>query len=166
MAVPRANWISSEPIGSAPSFRPWSESDHERFAALVEASYAGTLDCPAMEGWRSIHDTLAGYAATGNSRTRYWWTIETHEGAAGVLLVAEHAATRQWELVYMGLIPTARGRGLARHALRFLQEQSRDVDSVYLAVDGANDPAIRLYASVGFFELARRTAFAKPLVTH
>ena len=39
------------------------------FAALVEATYEGTLDCPAVNGLRSIHERLARLSGDGNIRS-------------------------------------------------------------------------------------------------
>lgn len=132
-------------------------------ARLVEATYQGSLDCPAMDGWRTIEDCLAGYAATGDSATDRWWVIETDDGPCGVLLTTEHRATRQWELMYVALLPNVRGRGLAREALEYLHHEARtsDADSVYLSVDASNVPAIRIYDLLGYQHLATRTIFAK-----
>jgi ribosomal protein S18 acetylase RimI-like enzyme len=56
-----------------------------------------------------------------------------------------------WEVIYLGLTPGARGRGLGRAVLRHALELARDhVPFLELAVDLRNTPAVRLYRSAGF----------------
>ena len=52
----------------------------------------------------------------------------------------------------IGVVPEYRGRGISRHILLAGMEflQSLDVASIGLEVDETNDPAIRLYNSIGF----------------
>jgi ribosomal protein S18 acetylase RimI-like enzyme len=65
----------------------------------------------------------------------------------------------------MGLIPEVRGRGwgllLIKHA-QWLAAQA-NCNRVVLAVDAANEPAIRLYSLAGFSEFDRRTVWIKSL---
>jgi len=69
------------------------------------------------------------------------------------------------ELVYLGLIPEARGRGLGsrllRHGLR--QIHQRTESTVSLAVDEQNTPAIQLYKQQGFRRVMRRMAMIRSL---
>ena len=69
------------------------------------------------------------------------------------------------ELVYLGLAPGARGRGLGRqllrHGLGLLHE--RRERSVTLAVDSRNTPALSLYESEGFRPAVQRAALIRSL---
>ena len=64
------------------------------------------------------------------------------------------------EVVYFGLAPNARGRGvggyLLDHALGIVQDGGGQ--SVALACDELNHPAMRLYQSRGFAMRLRRSA--------
>jgi GNAT superfamily N-acetyltransferase len=162
----RETWPDDYTSAARLQFAPAAKYDASKLAEIVEATYAGSLDCPAMDGWRTIEDCLSGYAATGDSATDHWWVIESDNVPCGVVLATEHRATRQWELMYVALVPQFRGRGLARHALEFLHSQARDAgaDSIYLSVDANNAPAIRIYTTLSYQHLAQRTIFAKRIV--
>jgi hypothetical protein len=83
------------------------------------------------------------------------------------LLLADHPDDDQWELVYMGIIPAARGRGwglqITRHAQWLTGCAARR--RLILAVDAANQPAVAMYAAAGFQTWNRRSAFVKSLPT-
>jgi len=85
------------------------------------------------------------------------------------LLNGAHPATGSAgsvELVYLGLVPEARGRGLGRrlleHGLALLKGRSER--AVVLAVDERNTPAMKLYREAGFRPSLRRVAFIRPVV--
>jgi ribosomal protein S18 acetylase RimI-like enzyme len=80
-----------------------------------------------------------------------------------VLILAGHAAAGNWELVYMGVTPEARGRGLGANIVHFaLNVAARGgAQRVVLAVDAANQPAVEMYRRAGFLEWERRTVFAR-----
>jgi ribosomal protein S18 acetylase RimI-like enzyme len=81
----------------------------------------------------------------------------------GCLLLADHPLQNQWELVYMGIVPEARGMrlGLAvtRHAQRLAHGAGRE--RLVLAVDAANAPALELYRRAGFLAWDQRRVFLK-----
>jgi len=140
----------------------------QRWAQIVEQTYQGTQDCPELNGVRNVRDVLAGYrAATGDGPGH--WLIARHKPPGGepldvgCLLLAEHPEGRQWELLYMGLVPEARGRGwgtdLVRHA-QWLAAQA-GIDRLVLAVDARNAPALSAYAAAGFVAWDRRSIFLK-----
>jgi ribosomal protein S18 acetylase RimI-like enzyme len=68
-------------------------------------------------------------------------------------------------LVYLGVIPAARGHGyglaLTRHALWLARQFRRQ--RVVLAVDAANAPAISVYEAAGFFGFDQRLVIIKKL---
>ncbi len=153
-----------------PSDRPSSELEFcpaaegappSSLAAVVEATFQATLDCPALNGVRSIADVLAGYEATGDSGRR-WWRLVRHGGeTVGCLLVADHPEQESCELVYMGLVPAARRRGWGRQMARHAQWLTRQAgrQQLVLAVDAANHPAAALYSAEGFRVWERRWAY-------
>ena len=150
-----------------PAAAPGSEleylevGDQVPLASVLEATYEATLDCPELNGARPIEDVLAGYAATGASGRR-WWRLVRHGGnMVGCLLVADHPHQEACELVYMGLVPGARGRGWGRRLARYAQWLTRRAGrrQLVLAVDAANHPAVALYAAEGFSAWERRWAY-------
>ena len=125
---------------------------HARFAQLVDATYQDTLDCPAVNGVRSVEDVLQGYQATGHFDPQRWFIVRHQGEDVGCLILTDYPELATWELIYVGLVPAARGRGwglsVVRHALWLCGQASRN--RLILAVDAANEPALRIYAAAGF----------------
>lgn len=143
----------------------WSEENRPLFAEAIARSYEGTRDCPGLLGLREMDDIIAGHRSTGKFNPKHWtvWTDETAKdipGAVALLLMAESRQGLGFELVYLGVSPAARGRGLSkvlmRHALDLAGRSGRG--ELYLAVDAANEPAMRLYRGLGFRISVRKTA--------
>ena len=133
-------------------FEPYSPALHARFAQLVDATYENTLDCPAVNGVRSIDDVLQGYRATGHFDPGRWFIVRHQGEEIGCLILTDYPEHAIWELIYMGLLPAARGRGrglkIVRHALWLARQAARN--RLVLAVDAADGPALRMYAAAGF----------------
>jgi len=144
-------------------FEPFQESQAERLAPLVEATYAETMDCPAMNGMRPMCDVLAGYRGTGRYRPENWQFARAGDEDVGVLLLAEHAAAKYWELMYMGLVPSVRGRSWGGEIVRQAQRMALDAGAqrLLLAVDAANAPALAMYRQAGFAPWDRRTVYVR-----
>lgn len=144
-------------------FEPYQPSQHGRLAHLVDATYVNSLDCPGLNGIRRIEDVLEGYRRTGVFDPARW-LIARHAGEdAGCLLLADHPQHDNYELVYMGVLPSARGHGwgvdMTRHAQWLTRLAGRP--RLVLAVDAANQPAIRMYASAGFRAWDRRSVYVR-----
>ncbi|MEI8372372.1 MAG: GNAT family N-acetyltransferase [Planctomycetota bacterium] len=142
-------------------FEPYAPTRHARFAELVDATYKDSLDCPAVNGVRSVDDVLQGYRATGHFDPERWFIIHHQSEEIGCLILTDYPENAIWELIYMGLLPTARGRGLGveivRHALWLAGQASRN--RLVLAVDAANGPALRMYAAAGFQAWDRKSVY-------
>ncbi|MEQ8317027.1 MAG: GNAT family N-acetyltransferase [Phycisphaerales bacterium] len=140
---------------------------HEDLVEALNDSYSDTLDCPALCGMRRTSDILASHAAIGRPELALW-SIVSHEGRpAGAMLLACLPEQRCYELVYIGLGPSLRGRGLGESLLESAIEQiaarlkrapRSGRWSLTCAVDTANAPAVRLYERVGFMSFDRRVA--------
>jgi ribosomal protein S18 acetylase RimI-like enzyme len=146
-------------------FERYSSSAADRFAAIVERTYQGTRDCPRLNGVRPGAEVLEGYRAVGRFDPAIWRLVRHHGNDIGCLLLAHHPPHKLWELVYMGIVPEARGYGfgvaLTRHA-QWLARRA-GIESLALAVDAANEPAIKGYAAAGFASRDRRSVFLKVL---
>jgi mycothiol synthase len=144
-------------------FMPYDERNRERLGSLIEQSYVGTLDCPALNGARGMDDVIAGYQATGLFRPEIWQIVRHNGEDVGVLLLADHPSARHWELVYMGLVPKGRGRGWGRQITQHAQSLARlaNVERIVLAVDAANFPALEMYRAMGFEKWDRRHVFVR-----
>lgn len=140
---------------------------HDDLRYALEQTYIDTLDCPGLCGMRDTQDIIASHAAIGRPELALWSLIR-HEGVpAGALLLSCMAEQRCYELVYLGLGPSLRGRGLgelllrsaiAQLASRLRQGGHRSGWSLTCAVDTANTPAMQLYQRLGFIPFDHRVA--------
>ena len=160
------NWeVAAEPDSPATTleFEPFRDSQRDRFVALVETTYESTQDCAALNGKRPMDEVLDGYRATGTYRPENWLIVRNAGHDVGVLLLADHCAANHWELLYMGLVPSVRGRtfgcGVVRHAQRMAR--AAGVERIVLAVDAENISAIKMYSETGFTAWDRRTVFVR-----
>lgn len=158
-------------------FQPLDESAASiaRLASVVEQTFQGSHDCPAIHGLQSLRDALASYRSTGEFDPSRWFIVCDRHADVGCLLLTEHPASSSfpiphspfpaafWELTYMGLIPPSRGRGwgieIVRHA-QWLAAEAQ-AERLVLAVDAANAPAIRVYSAAGFEAWDRRSVFLR-----
>ena len=138
----------------------WSEDNRKRFADAILASYIDTLDCPALLGTRAIDDVIAGHMASGEFDPKNWFCLYEGDTPLGVMLLNKITHRSALELVYLGLTPQARGRGLAQQLVQFamnLTEKTKTAQ-ILLAVDQDNQPARKLYTRMGFARGDKKTA--------
>jgi ribosomal protein S18 acetylase RimI-like enzyme len=130
----------------------YGQSEHARFARVIEASYEGSMDCPALNGVRDIEEVIEAHKAAGVFEPNGWLLLMCDGQPVGVLLLSRVVYRPAMEIVYMGLIPQARGRGLGGVLVQraIAEAQQRGVDALMLAVDAGNTPARRLYTANGF----------------
>lgn len=143
----------------------YSAGIHKEFAHVVEGTYRGSLDCAGLTGVRDIEDTLASHRAAGEFDPRFWLLARKGGVPVGVLLMARIPERGAMEVVYMGLLPEARGSGLGVTLLRRAVELARSQGAglVTLTVDIENAPARRLYAAFAFHEWSRREVWIRVL---
>jgi len=137
-------------------------------AALLEAlerTYEDTLDCPALCGLREIHDVLESHRATGRHDPKLWWMVWFESRPLGAMLFNPCPDQGTIELVYLGLSPELRGKGIASRLLGFGLHRlsNRREPEVTCAVDLQNQPALRLYSRHGFTTSVQRLALVRPL---
>lgn len=156
---------------------PFSNATRPLFEQAIRASYVDSLDCPALHEVRPINEVIESHKAAGAFRPD-WWQVLVRDGSGsrregggvipvGVLLLAGMGEkTGGLELVYLGLAPEARGKGLARYLLNVASRATFECHEqiLTLAVDDANKRAIALYESCGFRLLRRRRVLARDLV--
>lgn len=140
------------------------DADLPTLRRALERTYIDTLDCPGLCSLRTTDDVIESHKAAGRFDPAHWWIIEADGEAEGCVLLSPSPEMRSLELVYMGLGPALRGKGLAVLSLRTAIERAQrlDLDEVSCAVDIINEPARAVYARLGFTEFARRIAFVKP----
>ncbi|QEH39020.1 Mycothiol acetyltransferase [Aquisphaera giovannonii] len=152
------------PLADPPPPRlAWRSFDPEQpdtFCRLLQATYIASLDMPELDGIRSLQEVIEGHRATGRFVPSRWriGQVEGEPEAAALLLLADIPDREVWEVVYLGLTPPARGRGLGRAAIaQALELAAPHAPRLELAVDLRNTPATRLYASTGFVPFDRRS---------
>lgn len=139
------------------------ERDREQLIRLLDRTYEQTLDCPELCGMRDTADVLESHRLAGEFDPGTWFLA--FEGAEPVAcgLFAKAKGRMSVELVYLGVAPSARKRGLARHLMWLGVEAARKAgaDELTCAVDGRNTPAITLYERFGMREVGRRVALVR-----
>lgn len=131
------------------------------FAATLLATYAGSLDCPEVAGTRTPDELLDGFRGPLTMQPAWWYLARRAGEPVGVVLFEAGTEPGGLELSYLGLTPTARGRGWGDELVRFaLGIAAADRCHILsLSVDVRNDPARRLYRRHGFRELDRRDVY-------
>ena len=99
-------------------FEVFSEAEQDRLAEIIERTYEGTLDCPALDGQRDIADVIQGYQETGVYNPSRWFFVRHDDADIGCLLLADHPAENQWELIYQGIIKTNRKLSITQSSLK------------------------------------------------
>jgi len=154
------------------SLGPDESSIDARLLIALSRSYEQTLDCPDLCRLRSPEDVLESHRSVRKFDPRWWWLIELNGEPEGVMLFTANPEQGDVELVYLGLSPKLRGKGIAgtlmRSGMRELAyglkaRRSRGTGKLCCAVDLANEPARRLYRGLGFQMTAERVAMVRPL---
>jgi len=145
------------------TFETYCEAEHERFVKLIEQTYEATQDCAALNGQRPMSETIDGYRATGVFHPENWLFVRSGVEHVGVLLLADHGTSEHWELVYMGLVPAARGKRIGAAIVQHAQQlvHRAGVARLVLAVDAANSPAIKMYNESGFIGWDTRIVYVR-----
>jgi GNAT superfamily N-acetyltransferase len=147
----------------------YSQQSHPLFATAIAASYQDSLDCPALNGVRRIEDIIAGHKAGGEFDPSNWFVICQQDPInggnepIGVLLLSRLPKGDSAELVYLGLSPAARGRGLGDWMMRraFTTAAAMGVARLSLAVDSINAPALKLYYRFGMARMGSKVAMMR-----
>jgi mycothiol synthase len=128
-------------------------------------SYRESLDCPGLNGKRSIEDVIEGHKATGQHDPKLWFLLTESHWPRAVVLLSPTVSGETLELVYLGLVPEARGRGIGDLAMRqaLAVGWAGRYEQLSLAVDARNAPAMKLYFRHGFQRVSSRLAMMRDL---
>ncbi len=152
------------PDPAGPAFALWPfPLVGDRLGRTLLATYKDSLDFPELIGGRTLDDIFAGHRAGIVYDPQRWWLIQQAGSDAGVVLVGLIPETGDWDLSYLGLLPTFRGISLGRAVLAEIlrRAQAAGVPNVVLAVDERNTPACRMYRAAGFLAEDSREVFLK-----
>lgn len=148
------------------TMRPARSADDVRTVFAVEqASFADHFGIPVRPDFETW---LADISARPGHDPERWWIAELDGEPVGVCLLdnskAEHGEDHVRRL---GVLPSARGRGIGRWLLECAAAEAaaRGQSALTLSVDGANTTgATRLYESVGFAIRHVVDMWVRPLV--
>jgi mycothiol synthase len=131
---------------------PFGEANAAIFGETLARTYKGTLDCPELNGVRTVEEILTAYREAGSFRPERWWLLRKGDMPAGIVILTELPEDGAWDLSYLGVVPEQRRRGLARRATCRALRAARTAGALQmlLAVDVRNTPARVLYESLGF----------------
>jgi len=134
---------------------------HADFARIIPATYEDSRDCPELSGLRPIEDVLKAHQATGHFDPRLWELARIGGEDAACLLLTRLARDTVLDVVYMGVVPARRRRGIGGLLLRRALEQcrARNARRLTVVVDERNAPARRLYERFGFVRVTQREAY-------
>lgn len=134
-----------------------------RFANVIEQTYRGSQDCPEINGIRSAIQSLKVYEASGPVIPDMWRVYCQDGNDVGVILMIDRSEQNTWEVIYLGVVESARRQGIARVMLTEAMRAARAalVKRLLIVVDSRNLPAIRLYKSLGFVQFDVRAAYVR-----
>ena len=153
------------PLSAGWSWQTYSPQTHDLFARTIQATYAGSFDCPSLNGKRKIDDVIAGHKSAGEFDPKLWFLLRDGDISAGVLLLNRSPRTDALEMVYVGLLPEYRGRGFGDAMLRHAIASATSVGCrrLSLAVDSNNAPALALYRRHSMTRVCSRLALLRDL---
>jgi mycothiol synthase len=156
---------SAPAVASELHFEPYLPAHEAAFRATLGRTYEGTLDCPELNGIRTVDEILAGYRGTPPYRPELWRLARAGDVPAGLVIVTELPETGGWEVSYLGVIPEFRRRGVGRGLVAHVVAAGREhaAGQLLVAVDERNSPARRLYAGAGFLPGEVREVYLRRL---
>ncbi len=146
----------------------YTRETHPLFAGTIARTYQNSLDCPGLNGLRDMEDIIAGHKSSGEFDPSLWFLLTdsaANKEPLGVLLLSVMPRHEAMELVYVGLIPEARGRALGSLLIRqaLAVTAASNLPKLSLAVDAGNSPALKLYHRHGFQHVGRKLAMMRIL---
>ena len=135
----------------------WRDGDLQQVAALLDASYEGDAGrhFAPTGNWEKYTTGLVEQAGCGVFDTTLTRVVRGESGLRGAVLVTT-VSPGTAHIAQIAVHPAWRGRGLASHLLREAADRSARAGKTRLTllVSEHNEPARRLYASLGFTQKA------------
>ncbi len=149
------------PPALALTYETYTPANRDAFHDTLLRSYEYTLDCPEMDGVRTVEDIVAGLKGQGGFDPERWWLALADGRPVGVLVATAVEEWDGWDVAYVGVVPEARGQGVGRALTGRLLRAAREAGAaqVTLAVDERNTPARGLYTRLGFEPFDERDVY-------
>jgi ribosomal protein S18 acetylase RimI-like enzyme len=143
------------------SYRAYDDGSPDLFHQTLLRTYEETLDCPEVNGVRTIDEIITGHRAQGLHDPGRWWLALDRGRPVGVLLMTEMPECEGWDLAYVGVVPEMRHRGFGRELVRkaLVAAHQGDATQLTLSVDERNRPAWDLYTRLDFQPYERRAVY-------
>jgi mycothiol synthase len=131
------------------------------FHETLLRTYQDTLDCPEVNGVRSLEQIIEGHRAQGRHDPERWWLARAAGEPVGVLLLTAMPEWQSWDVAYVGVVPEQRRRGWGRELMHkaLCSAHATEAVQVTLSVDARNRPAWDLYLGLGFEPYDRREVY-------
>jgi ribosomal protein S18 acetylase RimI-like enzyme len=135
--------------------------DATLFRQTLPRTYQDTLDCPEVNGLRTLDEVFEGHRAQGVYDPARWWLALDGDRPVGVLLLTAVPEWEAWDVAYVGVVPEARRRGWGRELMHkaLRAAHASDAAQLTLSVDGRNRPAWSLYLDLGFEPYDQREVY-------
>ncbi|MCH8053785.1 MAG: GNAT family N-acetyltransferase [Planctomycetes bacterium] len=163
--VPRS--LPTEPQHPDVVVEDYRSVDEVVFRNTLGRTYEGSLDCPGLNGLRTMEEIVLSHRHTGIHDPRLWLIAKVGDDPVGVVLLTHVPLQSAMEIVYVGVVPEARGCSYGSYLVRLAIENAVRANSKHLmlAVDHRNHYARKIYSSFGFRETDRRHAWTRKLRT-
>jgi L-amino acid N-acyltransferase YncA len=138
------------------SWQPACQFDFADVAKLVEMTFQGSLDCPALNGLRSASEVTAGFLERRAWNEQLQWWLLCKDGTPVACCFMTQHSTELVELNYMGIAQAWRGQSLGHLLVQNALQtcQLAGVQFLTSAVDVQNWPAVKIYQAQGFETLS------------
>jgi mycothiol synthase len=142
-------------------FEAYSTCSAELFHDTLLKTYEETLDCPEVNGVRTVSEIIVGHQAQGTYDAARWLLAFDRDQPAGVLLMSELPESGALEISYLGVVPTLRRKAIGRQlvAKAIADARAQQVGQLTLSVDARNLPAENLYRRAGFEVYSKREVY-------
>jgi len=141
-----------EPLPEGIELVSYTDDLRDTLLDILAESYEGSLDCPELNGIRSMDDIFESHRGENPFDPERWKLVRSNGQWIGCILLSAVEKDRLVEISYVALVPSARGMGLGRiltrEAIRYAEEHH--YGAVVLAVDSRNSPALGMYEDEGF----------------
>jgi GNAT superfamily N-acetyltransferase len=120
--------------------------DRETLEGLIGEIGVGSLDCPELDVWRTPRSLLEGHRTAAGDHPAEWRLYEQSGKCVGAAFAFHDRDADCWELLFFGVVPEARGRGLGHAILQdVVARAATTAGAIRAAVDFRNAYAISTY---------------------